>query len=151
MFQTRTEIASDFSNLFEIEGFIDCIMEDCLLPENYRGVISIPLMEAVSNAIVHGNGCDRRKKVLVICQQERKELVFSVSDEGQGFPYDHFLSEGGQLQSHGLSVILSLCEKVAFQRNGATILFRIPIPKTIPAPCVTPEFSTRQKHLLQTV
>lgn len=129
MFYTRIEIPSNISNLIEIEDYIDSLMSECELPEQYRGIISAPLMEAAKNAIVHGNGSDRQKKVRIVCQQERKKLTFSVADEGDGFPFSDYEESGKQLETHGLSVIFSLCDKVCFQQNGSVIVFSIPVPK----------------------
>ena len=142
MFYTRIEIPSDISNLLEIEGFIDSIMSDCSLPEHYRGIVSLPVMEAVRNAIVHGNGNDHRKKVRVTCQQKREKLLFSVSDEGNGFPFEQTIGNMTTAKTHGLSVIRSLCEEICFQQNGTVIAFSIPVPVQKKAPMH--HFSTKE-------
>lgn len=128
MFNTCINIPSDFSKLIEIEGFIDSIMQDCKLPENLRGRITLPLMEAVRNAIIHGNGNDSRKTVRIICQQEAQKITFSISDEGIGFNARELLSEGKTADTHGLSVLRSLCDEMAFQNDGSTLVFRLHIP-----------------------
>lgn len=128
MFYTRITLPSDKAKTHELEEFIDTIMEDCRIPELYRGVVSLPLAEAVSNGIRHGNRNRPEGRISILCQQETDKLVFSVSDEGPGFPYQEFLAKGDYLKSHGLSLIMNLCEEVRFQNNGATICFSIPLP-----------------------
>lgn len=47
--------------------------------------MSIAVVEAATNAIVHGNKCDRSKKVNVSLRRLPAKIVVSVSDEGPGF------------------------------------------------------------------
>ena len=128
MFNTCINIPSDISKLIEIEEFIDSIMQDCNLPENLRGRITLPLMEAVRNAITHGNGNDSCKTVRIICQQEAQKITFSILDEGKGFNARELLSEGKTANTHGLAVLRSLCDEMAFQNDGSTLVFRLHIP-----------------------
>lgn len=151
MFCTRVEIPSDISKLIEVEDFIECIMADCSLQEQYRGVLSVPLMEAVRNAIVHGNGNDKRKKVRIACQQEQDKLVFSVADEGNGFPFNTYKENGRHLETHGLSAIFAICEEVRFQQNGSVIAFTIPIRTRQPVPQHHIDLQTMETSVLKTL
>jgi serine/threonine-protein kinase RsbW len=47
--------------------------------------VSVALTEALSNAILRGNGDDPAKHVHVHAQVDRKGIVVEVSDEGTGF------------------------------------------------------------------
>lgn len=47
--------------------------------------ISIAVVEAATNAIVHGNRCIRSKKTKVVIEKHLDEIVVTVSDEGEGF------------------------------------------------------------------
>ena len=151
MFCTRVASPSDISKTIEIEEFIDCIMADCSLNEQYRGILSVPLMEAVRNAIVHGNGNDRRKRVRIVCQQEQDKLVFSVADEGNGFRFAECRERGQHLQTHGLSTIFSLCDEVRFQQNGSVIAFSIPIRTRQPLPQHRIDLQTMKASVLKTL
>ncbi|MBO7624312.1 MAG: ATP-binding protein [Bacteroidales bacterium] len=151
MFCTRVEIPSDISKITEIEDFVDCIMTDCSLQEQYRGVLSVPLTEAVRNAIVHGNGNDRRKMVRIACQQEQGKLVFSVADEGNGFPFDEYRENGRHLQTHGLSAIFALCDEVRFRQNGSVIAFSIPIRTRQPLPQHRMDLQTMKTTVLNSL
>lgn len=128
MFNTCINISSDFSKLIEIEEFIDNIMHDCNLPENLRGRITLPLMEAVKNAITHGNKTDSSKTVRIICQQEAQNITFSVSDEGNGYDAQKYIDEGKTVNTYGLTILRSLCDEMNFQNNGNTVVFRLNIP-----------------------
>lgn len=141
MYYTRVTLPSDIAKTHELEEFIDSIMGDCHLPEQYRGIVSLPLMEAVCNGIRHGNRNQPDSHISIQCQQEDEKITFSVSDEGQGFPYQDFIENGTYLKSHGLSSIMSLCEEVRFLNKGATICFSIPLPSAA-APIPVREISS---------
>jgi len=80
MFYTELKIESDLNKLTEVEHFIDNLMTDFNIDYDYIGIISTPLIEAVSNAIIHGNQFNKSKKVTITCQLSNKNMVFSVSD-----------------------------------------------------------------------
>ena len=103
------------------------------------------------NAIVHGNGNDKRKKVRIACQQEQDKLVFSVADEGNGFPFNTYKENGRHLETHGLSAIFAICEEVRFQQNGSVIAFTIPIRTRQPVPQHHIDLQTMETSVLNTL
>lgn len=132
MFYTSLEIASDINNLVKVEDFIETLMNDFGISDDYKGILTVPLIEAVTNAILHGNHSDKYKKVLINCQLSNKQLTFSVSDEGNGFDFNQILSEKlEKRKSSGLSSIELLSEKLEFMNNGSTIIFSLNIPLQI--------------------
>jgi serine/threonine-protein kinase RsbW len=80
------EIPSDVN---EIEPIIARITECCrtlhLQPRLCSLNIPVALTEALSNAIIRGNGEDRRKHVHVRATVSDRTVVFDVADEGPGF------------------------------------------------------------------
>jgi serine/threonine-protein kinase RsbW len=50
--------------------------------------VPVALTEALSNAILRGNGDNRDKHVRVRAQLDRTSLVMEVADEGEGFDLD---------------------------------------------------------------
>jgi serine/threonine-protein kinase RsbW len=50
--------------------------------------VPVALTEALSNAILRGNGEDPAKHVHVRAQVDARELVVEVGDEGKGFDLD---------------------------------------------------------------
>lgn len=129
MFYTELQIASDLDKLIEIELFIDNLMNDFCINEDYLGIITTPLLESVKNAIVHGNKCDKTKKVSITCQLSNKDITFSIADEGKGFDYEKHLSENIEsLNTNGLSVIKLLGSNLKFLNNGSSISYQLNIP-----------------------
>ena len=79
------EIFSEISNLRVIEKAIDEVSAELgINPENY-GKIMVCTMEAVNNAIIHGNKADRSKIVKVDIHPEHEALKIIIEDQGPGF------------------------------------------------------------------
>jgi serine/threonine-protein kinase RsbW len=85
--------------------------------------IGLAVIEAVANAILHGNRCDVKKKVRVKAAQGEKGLVISVQDEGEGFDADALLdplSPDTILKDCGRGVFLvrACMDEVAVRRKA---------------------------------
>ena len=48
------------------------------------GGISMAVREAMINAVLHGNGYDPTKRVNLSFEQNGRELIVTITDEGQG-------------------------------------------------------------------
>jgi len=53
--------------------------------EQQQSEISLAVRESVANAVLHGNGCDAAKKVVLAVEVRDSRLVISVCDQGDGF------------------------------------------------------------------
>lgn len=85
--------------------------------------IGLAVIEAVANAILHGNRCDAKKKVHVTAALGKKGLVVSVQDEGEGFDADALpdpLSPDAILKDCGRGVFLvrACMDEVAVRRKA---------------------------------
>ena len=119
-------IASHPKNVERIEPFISRLAKKYQINEDTYGNILISLTEAVTNAIVHGNGADENKMVQVQLNEKKDSIIFQVSDEGNGFDYDevpdptapeNLLKIGGR----GVFLMHQLCDRVCFRNNGSTV------------------------------
>lgn len=71
-----------------VEQLIDKIRDQNNIAENDYANMLVAITEAVTNAILHGNSSDPQKKVKIKCELKPEGLVvFTVSDEGNGFNY----------------------------------------------------------------
>ncbi len=132
MFYTEFEIESNLNKLIEVEQFIENLMLDFSINNDYFGIVSTPLLEAVKNAIIHGNQSDVLKKVSITCQISNKNLTFTVSDQGNGFDYANILSiNPDERTSNGLAIIELLTDKLEFLNNGQTLSYTINVPVQI--------------------
>jgi serine/threonine-protein kinase RsbW len=81
----KLKIESRIANLRIVENAIDEISAEIGMKQDNYGKILVSTLEAVNNAIVHGNKGNEKKMVEIeICYRE-KILKISVQDEGPGF------------------------------------------------------------------
>jgi serine/threonine-protein kinase RsbW len=75
-----------------IENVVELVRRECLeLAYGQRQLmlnVPVALTEALSNAILRGNGDDPAKHVHVRAEVDSNRLVVEVADEGQGFDLD---------------------------------------------------------------
>jgi len=121
------KIPSDMSNIFRAENFLDNVSEKFGLGDELIANISVSVIEAVSNAIQHGNKNDITKITYLEYYKKDHLLVFSIKDEGDGFEInnvpDPTLPENIEnLKGRGLFLIKHLADNVIFENNGSTII-----------------------------
>lgn len=128
----EVKIESSLNEMFQVEQFVEEISEEFLLYGNYFGNILMAVTEAVKNAIIHGNGQDRKKSVTITHANTKEGLWIKVTDEGQGFDYKKYSVKGNPeisfgSEKNGLILIKALTDEIKFGNNGSTIemLFRI--------------------------
>ena len=88
--------------------------------------ISLALTEALSNAIIHGNGSNPRKKVFVQVLTGPGRVIFKVADEGKGFdpqnvPDPTKADNLDRLNGRGLFFIRHFMDEVRFNGLGNVI------------------------------
>ena len=80
------------SDLSQIGGVVEAVTNLCVAAgfssRLCRLNVPVALTEALSNAIVAGNGNDPTREVRVIAEVESESLLLEVSDEGEGFDDD---------------------------------------------------------------
>ncbi len=82
---TEITFPSKIENITLVEKFIDDISVEYKLGTEIYGNILVAIIEAVNNAILHGNKFDPRKTVKVIFYNDAHTLSFKVFDQGPGF------------------------------------------------------------------
>ncbi|MDO5552411.1 MAG: ATP-binding protein [Planctomycetia bacterium] len=63
-------------------------MKERLWPERDIFAVNLAIVEAITNAIEHGNHCNAGKSVTVECRVSNDLVHISVRDEGLGFAKD---------------------------------------------------------------
>lgn len=120
------KIPSDLSNLFRVENLIEKLSEILSLGDELIGNISVCLIEAVNNAITHGNGSEVTKLVILEYRIKNNSLIFSIIDEGSGFDFDEVpdptLPENLEnIKGRGIFLIKNLSDKVTFENRGSKV------------------------------
>ena len=129
MFYSQISLQSDLSRMHEIDSLLDVVMQQCGIKEDFLGVMNVPLHKCVENAIIHGNKCDKNKKVLIEVQLKQSELLFSITDEGAGFDYDSVLKQNIEHSpKSGLLIVKMLTKNLSFAKNGSQVFYTVDVP-----------------------
>jgi serine/threonine-protein kinase RsbW len=92
--------------------------------------IEMALLEALANAVIHGNGDNSGKRVYVTCRCYLDgEVAITVQDEGKGFDSSAVLDPTVQenlLFTHGRGIYLmkTLMDEVSFEDGGSVVRMR---------------------------
>jgi serine/threonine-protein kinase RsbW len=123
------KLLSTTGSVSAVEPFVEQLVNRYNLDPNKQCNILISLTEAVTNAIVHGNGEMEDKTVQVRSRKEKNCIALRVTDEGNGFDYnnlpdptrpEHLCECGGR----GVFLMRQLSDHVSFYDNGSTVEMR---------------------------
>ncbi len=122
----RIKIESIMANLRKVENAIDEITASLgIKPDDY-GKILVATMEAVNNAITHGNKGNPGKIVDVEIKCERNKMIVTVSDEGPGFnpsevPDPTKPENIEELSGRGVFLMTKLADRIDFNEKGNSV------------------------------
>jgi serine/threonine-protein kinase RsbW len=118
------QLPSTIDSITIVEKFIDELNAKYgFIDEVYANVLTC-LSEAVINAIVHGNRKNLDKKVYVNLEViEDKRLIFTISDEGDGFDFNNLPDPTApenieNLTGRGVFIIKKLADQCIFNSKG---------------------------------
>lgn len=122
----RLKIESRMSNLRIIENAIDEITGAIGIKQDDYGKIMVASLEAVNNAITHGNKANPQKFVDVEIEFDNDEIRITVSDEGEGFKPDKIpdptLPENiEELSGRGVFLMTKLADSIKFNEKGNSV------------------------------
>ena len=124
------KISSDLENLKIVEKAIDEITATTGISHANYGRIWVAVLEAVNNAIRHGNKFAPDKFVNVSLKCEGDKFTIIVEDEGCGFspesiPDPTSLENIEKLDGRGVFLIMKLADEIEFSEKGnsVTIVF----------------------------
>lgn len=119
-------LPSDLSALNDLEAMLEKIYVETQLPEEKLPNFLVAIIEAASNAIIHGNRQDRSKSVEIQILKLPDKIQVCVRDEGEGFDYtnlpnpveeDFLLKESGR----GIFLMRHLADDVQFLEGGRCV------------------------------
>jgi len=120
------QFSSDLVSLNLVEKVVDQLTDMYNINSELYGNIIISVHEAVKNAIIHGNDFDVLKKVTFVYEIQDKSLIFTISDEGNGFDI-HSLPDPTTPENieeptgRGIFLISNLTDNFEFLNQGKTI------------------------------
>ena len=106
-----------------LENLIEEIADKHNISEDTFANMMTCLSEAANNAIVHGNKLDENKKVIVNADIEGRRIIWTVTDEGDGFDYNNLADPTApenleNLTGRGVFIIKHLADQCIFNTKG---------------------------------
>jgi len=121
-------IKSNVENLRYVEKFVDEVSEELHLSQDVYGNLLIATLEAVNNAIIHGNKKNEDLDVEVEFStiEDHKDIVLTVKDQGEGFDFlnipDPTAPENiEKINGRGVFLMEKLSDEIAFEGNGSVV------------------------------
>ena len=115
-------IQSDVNNMPQVEErlfhfCLECHVGDCC------SAVTMAAMQAVQNAIVHGNGSDPDRQVTLTFGTCRGGIFVEVADEGAGFDFNRYgdFPTDSQSAGDGIFVMKSLSDRMTFFEGGRRV------------------------------
>lgn len=117
------QLPSKQESITLLENLIEEIADKHNISEDTFANMMTTLSEATINAIVHGNKLDPAKKVIVNAEIEPKRIVWTVTDEGEGFDYNNLPDPTApenieNLTGRGVFIIKHLADQSIFNTKG---------------------------------
>ena len=117
---------SRLDNISIVEKLIDEVSEKYKINDTIYGNILVSLVEAVNNAIKHGNKLDLSKKVDLYIEVDGNTLLCRITDEGIGFNYknvpDPTTPENiDKPHGRGVFLMLKLTDNLEFKNDGRQV------------------------------
>src|SRR5574344_298289 len=114
-------IQSNTTGLNTVERYLGILCEENNIA-NYFATISMPVLQAVENAIVHGNKSDETKTVMFECGYYRGGIYFSIEDQGDGFDVSQYgdIPMNGT-RGEGIFLMKTLSDKMEYSKDGRCV------------------------------
>jgi serine/threonine-protein kinase RsbW len=122
----KLDIKSKLSNLRIVENMIDTITQNAGVNKDNYGKIMVSTMEAVNNAIIHGNKSDENKSVYIEFLLKKNIIQITITDQGIGFRPDKVPDptkpENIELiNGRGVFLMKKLADEIKFNEKGNSV------------------------------
>ena len=125
------KIESKIINLRVVEKVIDEVTNDIGIKQDNYGKILVSTLEAVNNAILHGNNSDPDKFVNISINFDEHELKVKVTDQGYGFspetvPDPTTPTNIEEINGRGVFLMSHLADEIKYNKRGniVTMIFK---------------------------
>jgi serine/threonine-protein kinase RsbW len=122
-------INSDIENLRVVETLVDTLSKKLGISDEVYGKILISTVEAVNNAILHGNKGKKEKIVKIDFNANGNMFEVTVKDEGDGFEFNNIPDPTDpanieNLHGRGVFLMRSLADMIEFNDSGNEVRMR---------------------------
>ncbi|MCC8410910.1 ATP-binding protein [Mucilaginibacter sp. UR6-1] len=120
------QLPSKLESIAQLEALIEELADKYNVSDDVFANMMTCLNEAVMNAILHGNKQDESKIVIVNAEADAKRIVWTVTDEGDGFDYNHLPDPTApenleNLTGRGVFILKQLADQCIFNSRGNEI------------------------------
>lgn len=120
------QLPSKLESINQLELLIEEIADKHHVGDDVFANMMTCLNEAVMNAIVHGNQQDESKIVIVNAEVELKRIIWTITDEGEGFDYNSLPDPTApenleKLTGRGVFILKQLADQCIFNTRGNEI------------------------------
>ncbi|MEO6849076.1 MAG: ATP-binding protein [Mucilaginibacter sp.] len=117
------QLPSNPESITLLENLIEHIADKHQVSEDTFANMMTCLNEIAINAIMHGNKLDANKKVIVNAEVDAKRVIWTITDEGEGFDYDHLPDPTAEenleaLTGRGVFIVKQLADQCIFNATG---------------------------------
>ncbi len=122
----RLKIKSRLENVAKVETLMETLRVQYDINEKQYGNMLLASVEAVTNAIEHGNNLDEQKEVDIEAYKCDCAFKLSVTDEGRGFNPDNLPDPTKpefreQPDGRGVFLMKQLADEVNFRDGGRCV------------------------------
>ncbi len=122
----------------EVDKISNWVVKKLKQGDKFMGKFLTGFMEAMNNAVKHGNKEDPNKKVRVlvaICEEDNK-VMLEVEDEGEGFDYETVLKRSGVIDreaesGRGIFLMQKMADDIEFFNGGRGVRLKFTIDKSV--------------------
>ena len=117
------KIQSNVDNLIKVENLIDNLSKRLGVSDEVYGKVLVSTIEAVNNAIIHGNKNVESKAVYLVCSSNGSSLTIIVKDEGEGYNFNNIpdptsVENLEKLSGRGVFIMKKLADDIEFNEFG---------------------------------
>ncbi|TWR29848.1 ATP-binding protein [Mucilaginibacter pallidiroseus] len=117
------QLPSKYESISLLENLIEEVADKYNVPEDTFANMMTCLNEAVTNAIVHGNKLDPDKTVIINAEVDTKRIIWTITDQGQGFDYNNLADPTApdrieELTGRGVFILKHLADQCIFNASG---------------------------------
>lgn len=117
------QLPSKYESITQLEALIEEIADKYQVSEDTFANMMTCMNEAAINAIVHGNKLDDDKTVIINAEVEPKRIIWTITDEGNGFDYNHLPDPTApdrieELTGRGVFILKHLADQCVFNDKG---------------------------------
>ncbi|MDR2963099.1 MAG: ATP-binding protein [Bacteroidales bacterium] len=122
-------LRSNYESLSKLTHTIDSLLDTLRVSDGVHVNVIVSLIEAVKNAIEHGNKLDEKRTISIDYKATPEYLEFQVTDSGEGFEQErvpdptapeNIAKEGGR----GVFLMKKLASQCEYNEKGNAVRLR---------------------------